>query len=66
LGRFGPVTVDEARAKAMRIIGAVADGHDPAATLRENRKAITVEEAVREFLAGHVSIKRKAKTLASY
>jgi len=66
LGRFGPVTVDEARAKAMKIIGAVADGHDPAAMLRENRNAITVEEAVREFLAEHVSIKRKAKTLASY
>jgi integrase len=66
LGRFGPVTVEEARAKAMKIIGAVADGHDPAATLRENRNAITVEEAVREFLAGHVAIKRKAKTLASY
>jgi integrase len=65
-GRFGPVTVDEARTKAMKIIGAVADGHDPAATLRENRKAMTVEEAVREFLAEHVSIKRKAKTLASY
>jgi integrase len=66
LGRFGPVTVDEARAKAMEIIGAVADGHDPAAMSRENRNAITVEEAVREFLAEHVSIKRKAKTLASY
>jgi len=66
LGRFGPVTVDEARAKAMKIIGAVADGRDPAAMLRESRNAITVEQAVREFLAEHVSIKRKAKTLASY
>jgi integrase len=66
LGRFGPVTVDEARAKAMKIIGAVADGRDPAAMLRESRNAITVEEAVREFLTEHVSIKRKAKTLASY
>jgi len=66
LGRFGPVTVDEARTKAMKTIGAVADGQDPAATLRENRIAITIEEAVHQFLVEHVSIKRKSKTLESY
>jgi integrase len=66
LGRYGPVTVEEARDRARAILGAVADGRDPAATLAESRGAVTVEEAAVRFLADHVAIKRKPNTAAAY
>jgi integrase len=66
LGRFGPITVEEARDKAMKIMGAVANGEDPAATLAEDRASRTVGNAAEEFLTEHVATKRKPTTAASY
>jgi Arm DNA-binding domain len=43
---LGPVTVDQARDKAMKVLGAVANGEDPAAALVEERTSATVAEAV--------------------
>ena len=37
LGRYGTITVEEARDRAKKILGAVADGQDPAGTISEER-----------------------------
>jgi integrase len=66
IGRFGPLTVDQARERAKRIFGRVADGQDPAATLAETRAAPRLADIVPLFLAEHVQLKRKANTVGSY
>jgi integrase len=66
LGRYGPVTVEEARDRAMKLIGAVADGKDPANTLTEYRRSPTIADAAAEFLTEHVATKRKPTTEALY
>jgi integrase len=66
IGRFGPLTVDQARERAKRIFGKVADGLDPAATLAETRAAPTLADIVPLFLAEHVQLKRKTNTAGSY
>src|ERR1700722_15954464 len=53
IGRHGsPWTPDLARAEALRLLGEVARGGDPAATKREARKAATVAELCDEYFAG--------------
>jgi integrase len=66
LGRYGTITVEEARDRAKKILGAVADGQDPAGLLSEERASLTVTEAAIQFLAEHVSTKRKSATQAFY
>ena len=66
LGRFGPVTVDQARERARKTLGAVADGQDPARILANRRTEATVAEAAVEFMTEHVEAKRKPNTVASY
>lgn len=66
IGRFGPVTLDQARRKARTLAGEVAADSDPAAS-RDAAKAIpAVREAAERFLAEHVEAKRKAKTAYEY
>ena len=64
IGRHGsPWTPDEARKEAKRILGAVADGADPAAERDAKRKAQTVAELCDLYLAdaeaGRLLTKRK-------
>jgi integrase len=66
IGRFGPVTAEKARLRAMTILGEVAEGKDPAFATRAERAAITVANAAREFLSMHVDAKRKPNTQAFY
>lgn len=66
LGRYGIVTVEEAREAARRKLGAVANGEDPVRDATERRTVPTLAVAAAEFLATHVSLKRKPKTAASY
>ena len=42
IGRFNPLTVDQARAQATKLLGAVANGHDPADALSAKRKEMSV------------------------
>lgn len=54
LGVHGPLTVDQARAAAQRILGRVASGEDPAAELasgRQRAKEQTVQLASEAYLA---------------
>jgi hypothetical protein len=66
LGRYGPVTVEEARDRATKLLGAVADGQDPAAAMTQAQRSPTVAEAAIDFLNEHVATKRKPTTAAFY
>lgn len=65
LGRVGDVSLDEARDRAFRMRGLVADGKDPLREIDTSRGALTVRDAAARYLA-HVEAKRKPRTHASY
>ncbi|MBM3508396.1 MAG: DUF4102 domain-containing protein, partial [Alphaproteobacteria bacterium] len=67
IGRHGaPWTVETARREARRLLGAVADGEDPATARDAERKAPTFAELAERFLAEHAEAKRKASTAREY
>jgi len=66
IGRYGALTVDEARNRAKEILGAVATGADPAADLALRRSASTFKEIADLFLKEHAEPKRKFSTAQSY
>ena len=53
VGRFGVVTVDQARQAARRILGSVSLGEDPGAVRQAGRSAIRFRDLVEAFLEGH-------------
>lgn len=57
LGRFGILTLDQARDKASKLLLAVANGEDPGRKLREDRDAMTVSELVEKFITDHAATK---------
>ncbi|MDJ0450406.1 site-specific integrase [Methylocystis sp. JR02] len=66
VGRFGPLTPEQARGLAQATLSEVHMGHDPAEERRRERAAITVAELARRFLAEHVGPKRKGTTAIHY
>jgi integrase len=60
------LTVDEAREKARRAYGDVANGIDPAAEKAEQRAAVTVAGLIDAFVAEHVETKCKAATAEAH
>jgi hypothetical protein len=66
IGRFGPVTPEQARKHAIEILGEVAKGKDPAAEYREDRETVTVADAAQQFMSTHVEHKCKRKTQELY
>jgi len=66
LGRFGIVTVEQARVSARQVLGAVAQGNDPAADRAKQREQILVRDLAHAFLNQHVEIKRKPSTARHY
>lgn len=51
LGRFGPLTVEQARREAQKYLGKVATGIDPKAEAREaSARTITLAQVVEEYL----------------
>ncbi len=67
LGKYGPITPDEARRKATALLGRVANGEDPAFEAKQaDLAAITIADACGRFLEQHVKAKRKPGTVALY
>ncbi len=67
IGRHGsPWTVETARTKARSLMGAVADGRDPAGEPEARRGSLTVKNLADLFMTEHVRQKRKPTTAASY
>lgn len=51
LGRVGVLTPEEARQRARKVLGRVADGEDPSATRNAARGAMTMADLCRDYLA---------------
>jgi integrase/DNA-binding XRE family transcriptional regulator len=62
IGRFGTLTVEQARVAARDLAGRVARGEDPAATSKSRRDAPTVSKLLDDYLADHVEVENKPKT----
>lgn len=65
LGKYGPMTVDQARDLARRALAQVAAGEDPAAARREQAAAPTVAALGADFL-DDVRARRKLATAKEY
>lgn len=66
LGRYGVLTVEQARLKAKEVLGAVAGGNDPAAKKDAFRKAPTVAECAQSFMLHHVQVRLKPASQRYY
>jgi hypothetical protein len=67
IGQFGPVTAENARREATRLLGQVRGaGGDPAALRDAERLAVTVKELGQRFLKQHVATRCKPSTQAEY
>src|SRR5262245_46121772 len=62
----GKTTPEGARTRAKAILGAVANGADPAGDKAIERGTMTVSELAERFMAEHVEQKRKPGTAAFY
>ena len=66
IGRFGSLNATTARAEAQSILRRVARGEDPAGEREGKRNDPSVSDVLEEFLADHVTAKRKATTAVEY
>ena len=66
IGVHGVLTADEARSRAKQLLGEVAAGRDPAATLQEERGSTRLGELLMRFLHEHAEDKLKPSTTAEY
>jgi integrase len=62
LGPNGPLTPEQARARALREKAAIADGSDPSGERQKKRRENTVAMVADRYLAEHVSAHNKAST----
>jgi integrase len=60
VGRYGSLTVAQAREKAQKWLLEVSQGGDPSGDQKEQRKGLTVREAVRRFDSEHIAQKKPA------
>lgn len=65
LGRYGTLTVEEARALAKRALGGVAKGEDPAGERQKQRRASSLRELVDRYVES-LEGKKKPTTAAEY
>jgi integrase len=65
LGRYGALTADKAREKAVRLLGAILDGRDPSQEKRESRHALTVGQLADLYLR-EGSVEKPNKKLSSW
>ncbi|PLX34951.1 MAG: integrase [Hyphomicrobiales bacterium] len=66
IGHHGPLTPEQARTEAKRLLGVVASGKDPSEARDRARKAPTVANAGERFLNEHVRAKLKPKSIEEY
>ena len=66
ISSVGKVTPETARTRAKAILGAVAQGKDPASEKATERGTLTVADLADRFLSEHVEQKRKPSTAIFY
>lgn len=59
IGRYGRLTVDQARTLAKERLGEVDKGNDPVEVKRQERQAVTVKELAQRYLSEHALPKKK-------
>jgi integrase len=65
IGRFGPLTAEQARREATKLLGAIATGRDPMAERKQAKVgAVTLGEAFTEYLS--VRSELRPKTVKEY
>ena len=60
IGRFGTITVEQARTKAKSVLGDVAQGKDPASERAKARRVMTVTELCTLYMEEGVSTKKES------
>ena len=66
IGQHGPLTAEAARRRALEIAGEVAAGQDPAGEAVARKNAPRVCELAERFLAEHVRVLLKARSMREY
>ncbi len=66
LGRYGSMTVEQARKAALDALAQIRLGTDPQAMKMGQRAALSVSDLIDAFLRGHVGTKLKPGTAAGY
>jgi integrase len=60
IGAYGPLTLEQAREKALALIGEIIEGHDPAERRQERHQELTWAELTTLYLERHGPRKRTA------
>ncbi|HEU4952889.1 MAG TPA: integrase arm-type DNA-binding domain-containing protein, partial [Holophagaceae bacterium] len=66
LGRFGEVTLDQARSHALKLKGRIVEGADPNSDREKRKAASTMKDLTERFLRDHVEVHCKASTARNY
>ena len=65
LGQFGPMTVHEAKTRALEVLAAVRRGEDPAGDRSDYRKAPTMADLFERFMREHARPRKKATSVVT-
>lgn len=66
IGQHGPITADQARARAFEILSEAKNGRDPVTELDQSRKAPTMKSLGERFLKEYVAVRCKPSTQGEY
>jgi len=66
IGRFGELTVDQAREIARDWLADIRKGHDPSAAKAAARRALTVKELCKQFIEDYSTPHNKPSTVQTY
>ncbi|MCY4238620.1 MAG: Arm DNA-binding domain-containing protein [Rhodospirillaceae bacterium] len=66
LGRYGPMTVEQARKRAQEILGKVASGNDPVEERAEARRMPSLGEAFEDYMAANPNRSKRTDELYRY
>ena len=66
IGRYGPVTADQARRKAQELLGKVAGGDDPAGERAEARGMPTLGDVFEQYMAANPNRSKRTNELYRY
>jgi integrase len=66
LGNLGKVTIDQARKEAVRLMGLIATGHDPAEERRMRLRSETVAQLADVYMRDHCAGRCKPRTIEAH
>lgn len=66
IGAYGPLTIEQSRSEAKRLLGEVAAGRDPQEQKKTGQSVPGLHDLLDDFLAEHVDAKLKTSTATEY